>query len=134
MQVVAAPDHPLVGKKKISAMQLADCNIITREKGSHIRNVLTRLLQEKGIYPKVKWSCTNVHTIKQAVMAGQGISLLSSLVVEKEVKNGQLCVLDVADLDGKRNMKLAIHKEKHISDVMEKFMEYAERYQENANR
>ncbi|HKM33909.1 MAG TPA: LysR family transcriptional regulator [Lachnospiraceae bacterium] len=134
MQVVAAPDNPLAGKKAIEAKQLAEWDIITREHGSHIRNVLTRLLQEKGIYPRIKWSCTNVHTIKLAVMAGQGISLLSSLVVNKEVKEGKLCVLDVKDLDGRRTIKLATHKDKHMNDAIKKFLEYAERYQENADR
>lgn len=133
MQLVASPENPLAKKHGIEAWELAGVDIITREQGSHIRNVLTHLLQEKGVSPRVKWSCTNVHTIKQAVMAGQGISLLSSLVIEKEVAEGKLCILDVKDLDGRRLIKLAVHRSKHMDDAMKEFIAYAGRYQEDAN-
>lgn len=130
MQVVAAKNNPLAGKKEVEALELAEYDIITREQGSHIRNVLTQLMQERGIYPRIKWSCTNVHTIKQAVMAGQGISLLSSLVIGKEVEEGGLCILPVKDLDGRRLIKLAAHREKQENDALRAFFTFAGKYQE----
>lgn len=124
MQVVANVSHPLSGKKNIQPLELSEYDIITREQGSQVRNVLLNALSEQGIPVRVKWSCTNVHTIKQAVMSGQGISVLSSLTIQKEVEEGLLCVLDVEGLDGSRMIHLVHHRDKHIGDAQREFMEY----------
>lgn len=128
MQVVAAPDNPLAGKKEIDPQELASYDVITREQGSQVRNVLLNMLHERAIEVPVKWECTNVPTIKQAVMAGQGISLLSSLVIKREVEEGKLCVLNVKGLDGRRSIHLALHKDKdrHKSQALETFITFCE--------
>lgn len=128
MQVVCAPDNPLAGRRAIPASELAEYDIITREQGSQVRNVLLNMLREQGIPVHIKWSCTNVHTIKQAVMAGQGISILSSLVVAEEAAAGRLCVLDVAELDGQRIIHLALHRDKHRSPALEAFLDFSCQY------
>lgn len=124
MLVVASPESPLAGKKEITPQELEDYDIITREQGSQARNVLLNMLYAKDIRVHIKWECTNVPTIKQAVMAGQGISLLSSLIVQKEVEEGKLCVLNIEGLDGRRSIHLAIHKDKHRSGALVKFIEF----------
>ena len=130
MQVVAAPDNPLCGMHKIAPSCLSDFDIITREQGSQARNVLLNMLRAQGIPVHVKWACTNVHTIKQAVMARQGISLLSSMVIADEVTEGSLCVLDINGLDGKRTIHLALHKDKHRDETLEAFLSHLRQYGE----
>lgn len=134
MQVVAAPDSPLAGKKNIEPQELARYDIITREQGSQVRNVLLNMLYAKGIGVHIKWECTNVPTIKQAVMAGQGISLLSSLVIQRELEEGKLCILDVKGLDGRRSIHLALHKDKHRSDVLDRFILFCENYASDSSK
>lgn len=126
MKVVASPDSPLAGKKEIMPEELAEYDIITREQGSQVRNVLMNMLYEKGIDVHIKWECTNVPTIKQAVMAGQGIALLSTLVIKKELEEGKLCVLDVKGLDGCRLIHLVLHKDKHKSPALDRFISFCQ--------
>ena len=126
MKVVASPDSPLAGKGEITPEELAEYDIITREQGSQVRNVLMNMLQEKGIDVHIKWECTNVPTIKQAVMAGQGIALLSTLVIKKELEEGKLCVLDVKGLDGCRRIHLVVHKDKHKSPALDRFIGFCQ--------
>ncbi len=126
MKVVAAPDSPLAGKGEITPEELAEYDIITREQGSQVRNVLMNMLQEKGIDVHIKWECTNVPTIKQAVMAGQGIALLSTLVIKKELEEGKLCVLDVKGLNGCRRIHLVVHKDKHKSPALDRFIGFCQ--------
>lgn len=128
MQVVAAPDNPLAELPRISPGQLAGYGIITREQGSQVRNVLLNMLAAQGIAVQVKWNCTNVHTIKQAVMAGQGISVLSSLVTQRETEEGTLKILNVEGLDGHRDIHLVLHREKHRSEALESFLRFCEEY------
>lgn len=126
MKVVASPDSPLAGKGEITPEELAEYDIITREQGSQVRNVLMNMLQEKGIDVHIKWECTNVPTIKQAVMAGQGIALLSTLVIKKELEEGKLCVLDVKGLNGCRRIHLVVHKDKHKSPALDRFIGFCQ--------
>lgn len=128
MQVVAAPDNPLAQLEKVSPAALADYGIITREQGSQVRNVLLNMLAAKGIPVQIKWSCTNIHTIKQAVMAGQGISVLSSLVTQKETEDGSLKVLNVEGLDGRREIHLVLHRGKNRSEALDSFLRFCEVY------
>ncbi|MDO4333799.1 MAG: LysR family transcriptional regulator [Eubacteriales bacterium] len=130
MQVVVAPDNPLVKFEQISPQDLADYGIITREQGSQVRNVLLNMLAAQGIPVQIKWNCTNIHTIKQAVMAGQGISVLSSLVTQKEIAEGSLKVLSVEGLDGHRQIHLALHHNKNRSEALNCFLRFCETYSE----
>lgn len=124
MQVVVSPDSPLAGREEIEAEELASYDIITREQGSQARNILLNMLYTKGIDVHIKWQCTNVPVIKQAVMAGQGIALLSSLLIKKEVEQGRLCVLNVKGLDGHRAVHLVLHKDKHKSPALNRFISF----------
>ena len=128
MLVVAAPGNPLAGEQEVTPEQLSQFDIITREQGSQARNVLLNMLHDQGINVHIKWNCTNVHTIKQAVMAGQGIALLSSLVVEQEVTEGSLCVLKVKGLNGHRVIHMAQHREKYRNEALEAFWEFCGKY------
>ena len=128
MLVVSAPENALCGAREVMPGQLSDYDIITREQGSQARNILLNILLEQGIDVRMKWSCTNVHTIKQAVMAGQGIALLSSLVVDREVAEGSLCVLNVKGLDGRRSIHLAQHRDKFHNEALDVFWKYCEEY------
>lgn len=128
MQVVAAPDNPLAQLAQVSPEELADYGIITREQGSQVRNVLLNMLAARGIAVQVKWNCTNIHTIKQAVMAGQGISVLSSLVTQKEIEAGSLKALTVEGLDGRRRIQLVLHQDKNRSEALESFLRFCEAY------
>lgn len=128
MQVVASPHNPLAQLDRVSPQQLADYGIITREQGSQVRNVLLNMLAAKKIPVQIKWSCTNIHTIKQAVMAGQGISVLSSLVTQREIEQGSLKALNVEGLDGHREIHLVLHHDKNRSEALECFLRFCEEY------
>lgn len=129
MQVVASPDSPLAGREEIEPEELADYDIITREQGSQVRNILLNMLQEREIQVHIKWQCTNVPTIKQAVMAGQGISLLSSLVIRRELAEGKLCVLKIKGMDGGRYIHLALHRDKHKSPALDRFIAFCKEWE-----
>ncbi|WP_026508137.1 LysR family transcriptional regulator [Butyrivibrio sp. MC2013] len=126
MMAVASPDHPFAGRR-IAPGELEGQDLITREPESSSRNVLLRMLDDKGIAYNIKWSCTNVHTMKQAALAGQGIALLSSLVVADDIREGRLSEITIEGMDGNRTINLAIHKDKHINGAINSFIDYCDR-------
>lgn len=93
--IVAAPDHPLVGKKKIPMATLKREPFVVREKGSDTWNSMEdgfgAHLRDLNIAMEIK----STETIKQAVIAGMGIGFLSVHTINLELQSGSLAVLDV---------------------------------------
>ena len=99
-QVVIAPlDHPLVGRRGIEKTELADENFIVREDGSGTRTVFDYFFGGVTVRrPHIKFEIGSNETIKQAVMAGLGLSLISAHTIDAELNAGRLAVLDVVGL------------------------------------
>ena len=97
-QVIIAPlDHPLVGRPGLSRADLAAESFIIREDGSGTRTVFDYFF-DGGNRPHIKFEIGSNETIKQAVMAGLGLSLISAHTIEAELATGRLAVLDVEGL------------------------------------
>ncbi len=99
-QVMIAPlDHPLVGRRDIDRSELAQESFIVREDGSGTRTIFDFFFGDVVLRrPHIKFEIGSNETIKQAVMAGLGLSLISSHTVEAELATGRLAVLDVVGL------------------------------------
>jgi DNA-binding transcriptional LysR family regulator len=102
--LVAAPDHRLAGRTGLARTDLADEAFFMREEGSGTRTVFEEFMS--GVLVKralLDIDTGSNETIKQAVMAGLGLSLLSAHSVAAEVESGRLAVLDVAGLPIRRD-------------------------------
>jgi LysR family transcriptional regulator for metE and metH len=96
--IVAPPDHALVGRRYVSPRTLSDETFLMREQGSGTRMLTEQLLAETGAAPSIGMEFDSNETIKQAVMAGLGIALLSAHTVAVELADGRLAMLDVVGL------------------------------------
>ncbi|PXW99412.1 DNA-binding transcriptional LysR family regulator [Sphaerotilus hippei] len=96
--IVAPPDHPLAGQRAIPWEALRDEPFIFREAGSATRQFLEHLLQSHALQVHVSIELDGNETVKQAVMAGMGISFLSAHAFQLELRTGALTVLDVVDM------------------------------------
>ena len=99
-QVVIAPlDHPLVGRRAIDKADLAGEDFILREQGSGTRTVFDVFFGDlPSGRPRIKFEIGSNETIKQAVIAGLGLSLISAHTIEAEVASRRVAVLDVTGL------------------------------------
>ena len=93
--IVAAPGHRLAASRAIAVRQIVRESFVVREKGSDTWNSmedgLGRHIDQLNITMEIK----STETIKQAVIAGMGISFLSAHTVSRELLSGSLVVLDV---------------------------------------
>jgi LysR family transcriptional regulator, low CO2-responsive transcriptional regulator len=92
--VLAAPDHPLAHKKHISLARLADEPWLMREPGSGTRKAVERLFSENGLTLSPRMELGNNEAIKQALLAGLGISVLSRHTLALH-DPAQFAILDV---------------------------------------
>lgn len=112
--VIAEPGHPLAGKRRIAAARLSQETMLVREVGSGTRLLTERLLSELGATPKLGMEISSNETIKQAVMAGLGISLLSYHTIAHEVEDGRLTILNVVGTPVVRKWYIVRNKRKNL--------------------
>ncbi|MDA1186571.1 MAG: LysR substrate-binding domain-containing protein [Proteobacteria bacterium] len=94
---IAAPDHALVASSAISIEQLEQHEIMVREQGSGTRAVMEGFFSEHRFRPLSTIEMSSNETIKQAVMAGLGISFVSLHTIALELRHGVLRILPVQD-------------------------------------
>lgn len=99
--IVASPKHSLVNRM-ITMEDLQDQTWIIREEGSGTREAGEKVFQQLGIKPTKLMMFSSTQSIKEAVEAGLGLSLLSHLTVGKEVRNGDLNIINMEGLPYKR--------------------------------
>ena len=93
--IVARPDHPLARRKRVPVSALLHEPWLTRERGSDTWNSMEDGFGEQLAKLNVAMEIRSTETIKQAVIAGMGISFLSAHTIGRELEMQQLAVLDV---------------------------------------
>jgi LysR family transcriptional regulator for metE and metH len=112
--VIAPPGHPMVGRRQIPLSEIARETFLLREPGSGTRDLMQRLSGglDGPIGPRTEIGSNE--TIKQAVMAGMGIALISAHTIAAEVADGRLVVLDVERLPVVRTWYIVRRREKRL--------------------
>jgi DNA-binding transcriptional LysR family regulator len=77
---------------------LGEYGFVVREEGSGTRAAMQRLFDDHHTPLKVVMEVPSNETIKQAVMAGMGLSFLSMRTVRHELASGRLALLEVKGL------------------------------------
>jgi DNA-binding transcriptional LysR family regulator len=97
--IVAPPDHRLAGLARVDPGFLVEETFLSREQGSGTRSLMERFLDRiaEGRTVRTIEMGTN-ETIKQAVMAGLGVALISEHAVMEELLHGRLAILRVEGL------------------------------------
>lgn len=119
--IIAPPGHHLAQGYKIAAQELLKETIIEREVGSGTRILLTRFMDRIGQgtpYETVLMSSNE--TIKQAVIAGLGIALISQHTVVEELHSGRLVTLDMPGLPIERAWYLLHRSDMNLSAAAKK--------------
>jgi DNA-binding transcriptional LysR family regulator len=122
--IVAHKDHPLANKKNITIKELAKQRFLIRESGSGTRVVFDQLLQEHGVEIEPYMELGSGEALKQAVMAGLGIAVLSLHSVQLERDVNRLTVLDVEGFPLKRRWYVVHLKGKKLSLVAQTFLDF----------
>ncbi|MDA8093327.1 MAG: LysR substrate-binding domain-containing protein [Betaproteobacteria bacterium] len=130
--VVLAPTrHPLVLEKDISLQRIAKEPLLLREPGSGTRLAVERLFSSQGLQLNVRMELGSNEAIKQAIVGGLGISVLSRHTLALDAATGQLAELDVVGFPIKRQWFYAYPAGKQLSVIARTFVEYLQRAPES---
>ena len=122
--IIAPPEHPQARKKRIRLKSLAEENFLIRESGSGTRTSMERVFSERGVKLTSSMELASNETIKQAVMAGLGLSYLSLHTVGLELATEKLVRLDVIGTPVVREWFVIQRKGKILSPLAKRFREF----------
>jgi len=118
---VAPPGHPLLQGGPHAVHALAPYPIIAREHGSGTRAAMHKFFDERRFEPRLAMEMSSNETIKQAVMAGLGLSFLSLHTMGLELRSGLLALLDIRDAPVMRMWNVVHLSSKLLSPAAEAF-------------
>lgn len=124
MHFVASSRSPYAGKKGLSIKDIINEPFILTEFGQGYRRVFDKELAKKSleIMPVLEIGRTDIIT---SVVAGSNmISFLPDFVTKSLIDSGELCYLDITDMNIEIWKQLIYHKNKWISKSLKTFIEY----------
>jgi len=122
--VLAPAGHPLAGKKKIALAELAREPFLLREPGSGTRMAIERLFAEHKLSLRVRMELGSNEAIKQAIVGGLGVSVLSRQTLVMDAPSGQIVILDVEGFPIERQWYVVYPSGKQPSVVARAFLEH----------
>ena len=122
--IVERPDHPLASKKRIPVSRLAREPFVVREKGSDTWNSMEEGFRGHLADLNIAMEIKSTETIKQALIAGMGVSFLSAHTVSRELQAGSLAVLDVQGFPLMLHWYVVHRKHKRLPPVAQAFKSF----------
>jgi DNA-binding transcriptional LysR family regulator len=119
--LVTATDHRFSHFEEVPAQALVDEGFIVREPGSGTRAALDEYLHAHHVTPRIVTQMSSNEAIKQAVMSGMGIALLSLHTISLELKYGLIATPNVEGLPVMRRWHVVNNQAKVLSPAAEAF-------------
>ncbi|GIO25491.1 LysR family transcriptional regulator [Ornithinibacillus bavariensis] len=128
MVIVASFNNSLTQNKgTIDLGELERQTWILREEGSGTREAGEKIFQRLGIRPTNLMVFSSTQSIKEAVIAGLGVSLLSEIAVQKELLHNNMKIIEVEGLPYTRNFSIITaspYQTKALQELIRMLKEY----------
>jgi LysR family transcriptional regulator, low CO2-responsive transcriptional regulator len=130
--LVTSVEHPFARVERVPVSALLGEELIAREPGSGTRAALEEFMEAHQMTPRIVMQMSSNEAIKQAVMAGMGISLLSLHTIGLELDHGLIAAPETEGLPVMRRWHVVHTQAKTLSPPAEAFryfmLENAEAY------
>ena len=130
----------LVGNKNVLLARnikidelLSESPLIYREVGSATRISMEKFIYDKGINARTKLQLTSNEAVKQAVIAGLGLSIMPLIGLKNELENGDIQILPIKELPIITNWRLIWLKEKNLSPIALAYLQFLTENKERIN-
>jgi DNA-binding transcriptional LysR family regulator len=120
--LLAAPDHPLVGKSEVTPADLTGVDLLLIDSKCGYRAMFERILDKAGVSPATTMEFGSIEAVKQCVMIGLGLTVLPSYAVAAEVAQGRLCQLPWVGSKLDVMIHVMWHKDKWLSPALNAFL------------
>lgn len=131
LMLIIPRKHPWAGKKAVSILDITREPFIMREEGSGTRQKIEEFFSLYGLNSRnmhISMVLGSTESIKEAVEAGIGISIISKCAVQKEVEDGRLNIVALKEGKILRNLLLIMSSRAHHSHAVEEFLLFLKKY------
>lgn len=126
VEVYARADHPLAGRKGVPFRELAGEPFLMREAGSGTRMVAESMFSQHHIKPRIRMELGSNEAIKQAIVGGLGLSILSRHTMTGAAHQEGIVALDVEGFPVQRWWYLVHAEGKQLSATGKAFLEHVQ--------
>lgn len=129
--LVASRDHPLGRKKSIDLQLLKNEKFILREKGSGTRMATDAYFKRVKMKPNIRLELGSNEAIKQAVMGGLGIAVLSKHSLGEKTDQEEVAILKCKEFPIESSWHIVVPKGKKLSPIAKVFKRYLSQQAKN---
>lgn len=122
--VVASHEHPLAREESIPIKKLRGEAFIMREPGSGTRRAVQQVFDRHKVTVNVRMELGSNEAIKQSVIGGLGISVLSLHCLRPDYQQGELVILKVKEFPIPCRWYMVHRSGKQLSVLTEAFLEH----------
>jgi DNA-binding transcriptional LysR family regulator len=130
----------LVGNKKTAQIlqqqkfNLDTIPLIYREIGSGTRQTMEQFIQKNKLQAKKKITLTSNEAVKQAIIAGMGVSIMPIIGIKNELASGKLEVIPIKGLPIVTTWSLIWLKEKKLSAIAQAYIDFLKLHKESISQ
>ena len=127
----------LVGNKKtaqflkLQKINLDTIPLIYREIGSGTRQTMEQFIQKNKLQAKKKITLTSNEAVKQAIIAGMGVSIMPIIGIKNELASGKLEVIPIKGMPIITTWSLIWLKEKKLSAIAQAYIDFLKLHKES---
>lgn len=123
--VFACSDHPLAAENDVPFARLAKEPFLMREPGCGTRIMTLRLFARHGLAPKIRMELASDEAIREAILAGLGVSILPRYTPGLDPVLRSLVCLDVEGFPVESHWHIVYPVGKRPSTTARAFMDFA---------
>ena len=123
--VFARDDHLLAGARQITFERIAQEPFLMREPGSGTRLLATKLFERHGLSPRIRLELSTDEAIKEAILAGLGVAIMSRFTLGLDPEPSRLICLNVDGFPLENHWYFAYPVGKQLSATARAFMDFS---------
>ena len=127
LSLISSSAYPIPDKGSVSARELVPMPFVMRERGSGSRMTIEKRLLEMGVDPSeinIVAEMGSTEAVKQAVKAGLGVSIVSSMAVKEDLRHKTLKVIPFKGKRFLRSFYIATHRGRTMSPIGQAFLDF----------
>ncbi len=124
--IVVPIDHPWSKRTDVTFEELVSEKFITREKGSGTRKTAEVALEKSGFDPDklhIVMELNSIQAIKEAVLSGLGVTIISALTVQEECRQKRLSMLRLSNCQLTRPLSILTNETSLLTTEEKWFLE-----------
>jgi DNA-binding transcriptional LysR family regulator len=122
--VFARADHALAGSRQIGLARLAREPLLLREPGSGTRAAALQVFERHGLVPRIRMELGSNEAIREAILTGAGVAILSRHTHALEPEQPGLACLDVEGFPIESAWQFAWPIGKRLSPAARAFVDF----------